>query len=202
MRDYHAVFEPGYYYHIYNRGNNGERIFETTGNYEYFLKKLIAYICPYLDIYAYCLMPNHFHLLVKVKSLSTFEQIFKADTAITINNFLAEKFQRFFSSYVLAFNTQQRRSGSLFEKRFKRLLVTSDEYYSKLIHYIHNNPIHHHLVNEYSLWKFSSYNTILSDKPTLVKRAVVLEWFGGKENFTIFHQSNIDYGEIRDLLTD
>jgi hypothetical protein len=135
-----------------------------------------------------------------VKPLREFEPLPQKHT--TVNDFLEERFQRFFSSYAQAFNKQQNRTGSLFEKRFKRLLVNSDEYCIKLIHYIHNNPIHHHFVLDYHLWKFSSYNAMTSAKPTLLKRETVLEWFGGKERFIDFHRSNIDYGDIRDYLID
>ncbi|MDD2814449.1 MAG: hypothetical protein PHP00_01760 [Thiotrichaceae bacterium] len=56
----------GQYYHIYNRGNNGENIFFEARNYEYFFKLYIRHIYPIAETYAYCLMRNHFHLLVKI----------------------------------------------------------------------------------------------------------------------------------------
>lgn len=63
-------FEAGDIYHIYNQGNNRQKIFFNQENYYFFLKKLGDYILPYADILAWCLMPNHFHLMVYVHSVS------------------------------------------------------------------------------------------------------------------------------------
>jgi putative transposase len=68
-------FEPNNIYHIYNRGNNSQRIFFTRDNYLFFLKKLQTYITPFADILAWCLMPNHFHLMVYVNRISKSEQV-------------------------------------------------------------------------------------------------------------------------------
>lgn len=59
---------PDTFYHIYNRGNNKEKIFYKDSNYIFFLQKFDSYLSPYLDLYSYCLLPNHFHLLIKTKS--------------------------------------------------------------------------------------------------------------------------------------
>ena len=69
-------------------------------------------------------------------------------------------------------------------------MVESDEYFTRLIQYIHHNPIHHKFVTEYSVWKYSSYNDIISDHPTKIKRKEILEWFGGREEFIDFHELN------------
>jgi len=64
--DYHTPFYSNQFYHIYNRGNNGEKIFYTSENYLFFLKRYDHYLSDYADTYAYCLLPNHFHFLIKV----------------------------------------------------------------------------------------------------------------------------------------
>lgn len=61
-------FSNGKIYHIFNRGNNSQTIFSSIENYDYFLSKIEEYIKPYASILAWCLMPNHFHLMIKVKS--------------------------------------------------------------------------------------------------------------------------------------
>lgn len=223
MRDYHCYFESEKYYHVFNRGNSGENIFLNKDNYHFFLSKWIKYINPYATPLAYCLMPNHFHFLIKIKSPVHFtkrhklikghsdslteigltnpqENINTVDT--DINLLLEIQFKKLFSSYALAFNKQQNRHGSLFEKRFKRVIVDSDSYFSKLIHYIHNNPIHHHFRENYESWHFSSYRTLVSDKASLLDRDEVLEWFGGKKAFVDFHHSQINYNEIKDIAID
>ncbi len=84
--------EIGKYYHIYNRGNNKENIFFELKNYEYFLKKFCYYLEKYVDIYAYCLMPNHFHFLIQVKETLSDTQI-KYSSNLTI---IEKAFRDFF----------------------------------------------------------------------------------------------------------
>ena len=62
-------FESNHIYHIYNQGNNHQRIFFNRHNYLFFLKKIREHISPYADVLAWCLMPNHFHLMVFVKTV-------------------------------------------------------------------------------------------------------------------------------------
>ena len=69
MIDYYPALYPGEYFHIFNRGNNRENVFYKPENSAYFLKKHTKYLLPILDTYAYCLLPNHFHLLVRVKNV-------------------------------------------------------------------------------------------------------------------------------------
>ena len=197
MRDYHSKFEEEKYYHIYNRGNNGENIFVNDDNYKYFLRKWRQQIAPFTQTLAYCLMPNHFHFLVRVNP-----QAPGNGTEVDINLVLENQFKKLFSSYALSYNKQQNRHGSLFEKRFKRLQIDSDDYFSKIIHYIHNNPIHHNFVSDYDVWKYSSFKAIISDRPSLLAKDEVLEWFGGKEEYNQFHKIQLDYGEIKDLIVD
>lgn len=64
-----AALQYGQYYHIYNRGNNQENLFREERNYRYFLKLYASYIEPIADTYAYCLLRNHFHLLVRIKTV-------------------------------------------------------------------------------------------------------------------------------------
>lgn len=183
---YHDIFEEGRYYHIFNRTINNEPLFINDGNYEFFLRQWEKYFHGFLSVFSYCLMPNHFHIFVRVEDISTRD----------INEELEEKCKRFFSSYTLSFNNQNKRKGSLFQKRFKRILVDKDDYFTKIIHYIHNNPIHHGIADSYEKWKYSSYNAIVSNSETKVYRKEILDWFGGKENFILFHQQNIDFREM------
>ena len=133
MKNYHAPFTYECFYHIYNQGNNKENLFSNDGNYLFFLQQLVKYLLPYLKFYTYCLMPNHFHLLVQVREKEEIMRIFTKLSKVSkvnfnINKFLEERFQRFFSSYSLAYNKQQGRTGSLFQKRFKRIHIDSDKY--------------------------------------------------------------------------
>jgi len=133
------IIEKGYIYHIYNQGNNRRRIFLIRENYLFFLKKIETYILPYADILAYCLMPNHFHLMVYVRELEVVpgrSQGFTPSEALTetgrskgftLSEALTGTGTRSFNhsigimlrSYTRAINKQHNFSGALFRKNTK-----------------------------------------------------------------------------------
>lgn len=187
--------ETDYFYHIYNRGINGEVIFKTERNYQFFLNKLKENLLIVCDIYAYCLMPNHFHLLVKIKDDKDLNEIkihkekdFEKGLHASQNLF-SKQFAKIFNSYSQAFNKENNRHGSLIESPFKRKLITSDDYLRQCIFYIHQNPNSEDFQN----YKYSSYKTILSNATTSLKRNEVIEMFEDIENFIICHQKETDY---------
>ena len=172
--------EKDYYYHIYNKGINGTNIFSNNENKSYFLKQLDKHLKDDLSIYAYCLMDNHFHLIIKVNS----------DPDI-----VTQGFSNFFNSYAKAYNKQISRTGSLFEKHFKRIRLQDELYLKNLVLYVHLNP-KHHLDIDYKSFLFSSYKSFLSDKETKLARKDDLDLFEGKENFIFCHTIK------NDLLTE
>jgi len=141
--------ESDRFYHIFNRGNNFENIFYKPKNYLYFLQKYDLYLSDYIDTYAYCLLPNHFHLLVKTK-----DSIFLKDRILNnseeIGKAVSEQFRYFFISYAMSINIQEGRNGSLFLKNFKRILVDNEQYLKQMIYYIHYNPLKHNITDDYS----------------------------------------------------
>jgi len=180
--------EPGKYYHIYNRGNNRENIFFEERNYHYFLRLYAKYIEPVADTFAYCLMRNHFHVLVRIKQTFGVSETPKVlDSAIVLQHF-----SNFFNSYAKAINKAYHRSGALFQKKFGRIEVASNRYFLALIHYIHFNPQKHGFVDDFRTYPYSSYSAILSTRPTRLKRDEVLGWFGSLDRFASFHQAQTD----------
>lgn len=170
---YESLIEDRYY-HIFNRGNNKQHIFFETKNYAYFLSLIKKYLIGVCDIYAYCLLKNHFHLLVKTK------ENFSA-------KFISQAFSNCFNSYSKAINKSYNRTGSLFQDRFQRKMIDNEVYLRKVIVYIHLYPEVQNLIGNFTKYQFSSYNSILSIKPTLVKRQDVLEIFNDRENFKFLH---------------
>lgn len=170
------VLEKDGYYHIYNRGINSCLIFENDENKRFFLKQFSKYLLGKTTVFAYCLMDNHFHLLIR---LNEEEEI------------VTQVFSNFFNSYAKAFNKENNRTGSLFEKHFKRIKLNDENYLRQLIVYIHLNPKHHLDVN-FKEYKFSSYQTFISDKETRIEREEVLKLFGGLENFIFCHNQKND----------
>ena len=162
-------------YHIYNRSN--EIVFHNRENYLFFLRKIREHILPYCDILAYCLMPNHFHLIVTVK----------AEGAAFIDNIRLEEMQvlsrgigTILSSYTQALNKQQGRRGSLFAHKTKAKILNEakDDYALNCFMYIHQNPILANLVDKMEEWEFSSFPDYIGNrKGTLVNKQLGLDIF-------------------------
>ena len=205
---------PSQCFHIYNHANGFENIFVKEENYEYFLKLYIKYINLIADTFAYCLMPNHFHVLVRFKPGKELWQAFRELRQDDFGNIkirrdyilkstyqgntqqekylinqLSLRFGNFFNAYAQAFNKQQKRKGSLFVPNFKRKEVADQQYFINLIHYIHYNPVYHGFCAEPIDWPFSSFQSISSNKPTRLLRDEVLESFGGLHQYQKIHQS-------------
>jgi putative transposase len=187
-----SLMEPGEIYHIYNRGNNGDRIFFQKRNYNYFLQRLFFYLNTYIDLYAYCMLSNHFHLMIRIKTIHEIAALtaLKSCSDAELSTIVSEQFRKFFLSYSKSVKTQENRSGSLFEKNFKRKPIQSPEHFTHLINYIHRNPETHGIVPDFRTYPFSSYMGILTDSEHRLKREAVLSWFGGREEFVRYHETN------------
>jgi REP element-mobilizing transposase RayT len=187
--------EPGKYFHIYNRGNNRESIFLEERNYLHFLRLYQKYILPVCDTFAYCLMKNHFHLLVRIKENQTC-QVSENLAGLPASR----QFSNFFNSYAKAINLSYQRTGSLFEKPFGRIEIDSECYFARLIHYIHFNPQKHGFIDDFRNYPFSSYQAILSTKPTHLCREEVLSWFQGRAEFVGLHEVLCDENDLSHLV--
>jgi putative transposase len=134
--------EPNCYYHIYNRGINRASLFFNTSNWGFFLTRLRDYFDPTLaEMVAYCLMPNHYHFLVHIKS----------------ENFGLEVMQPFLVSYTKAINKQENRVGPLFQGPFQAKRIDTENTLVQVSQYIHLNPVLAGLTPHPAQWKFSSY---------------------------------------------
>ncbi|QIA07853.1 transposase [Draconibacterium halophilum] len=182
--------EYGKFYHVYNRGINACNLFRENENYEYFLHLCDKYISPVANTYAWVLMRNHFHLLVRIKTtrelnLQGFENL--EGLKGTNRTFVNQQFSNLFNAYTKAINKRYQRTGSLFEHPFRRIKIESDAHLKYLVYYIHHNPIHHDFCEHYLDYPWSSYLTVISPKTTKLSRAEVLKWFTDKSNFEKFH---------------
>ena len=193
--------QPDTFYHIYNHANGSENLFRSDENYRYFLQQWAKYIESIAGTYAYCLMPNHIHFLVKsraedvVSGNLNYSKESPFGKFETFQKVVSKQFANLFSSYTQACNKMYKRRGSLFIPNFKRKEITSDDYLTKAIHYIHHNPIHHGFCRHYEDWPHSSYDALVSQRPTRLQRDTILEWFGGRKEFIKFHEQNILYPE-------
>ena len=165
------ILERDHLYHIYNRGINSGNIFLSDENKIYFLKLFSKYLIEKVEVYAFCLMDNHFHILIKITD---------EEKNVT------QAFSNLFNAYAKAFNKQNNRTGSLFEKHFKRIKIQNEDYLRSLIQYIHLNP-KHHLGIDYKSFKFSSFQSIISSKETKLARNKVVSYFDDIDNFIYCH---------------
>lgn len=166
---------PDRFYHIYNRGNNREDLFFEEKNYSYFLHLLQRHISPVAQVFAYCLLKNHFHLVVRTHDEVEELKISKA-------------FSNLFNAYAKAINKAYNRRGSLFQDRFKRILIDDERYLLNLIVYIHQNPQNHKIVEDFTGYRHSPFIQICSDKPGIVEKEEVLNLFGDRQNFIEVHK--------------
>ena len=186
--------EPGFFYHIYNRGINREIIFPEDRYYKKFLSLFEKYMPQVTETLAYCLLPTHFHFLLFIK-----------DHQVGLSS---KQFSNFFNAYAQWFNKRRNRNGGLFQRPFRRRRVLNEDYLRQIIYYIHRNPMHHHFVENPANYLYSSYSDIISEDGTTqqntetnmsiprratpsgylscIERKFVLELFETKGNFIFF----------------
>lgn len=186
---------PGAYYHVYNRAVGDDKLFYTEANYIYFLKKYQEYMLPIVDTFVYCLMPNHFHFLIQVKSDSEINLLMQNSKiqnkkTSSANEFISKTFSNFFNGYTQAVNIQQGRRGTLFTRPFKRKQIDSKDYLINVALYIHRNPLNHGYTANINQWKYSSYHSIVSEETSFISSNEVVEWFSDLNNFIKTHENN------------
>lgn len=190
-----APLEHGKYYHIYNRGNNRENVFIEERNYAHFLKLYAHHIEPVAETFAYCLLKNHFHFLVRIKNPKGLGDPSGLDKTPDPS----QSFSNLFNAYAKAINKAYGRTGSLFQHPFGRIEVDSDAYFLRLVTYIHQNPQKHGFVDDFRDWPYSSYTAHLSTRPTRLRRDDVLGWFNGEAKFVEAHRLAVAESEVAAL---
>jgi REP element-mobilizing transposase RayT len=199
MKKHTLPLAPETFYHIYNRGINGEAIFKEERNYPYFLDKYGQYIEPVAKTYAYCLLGNHFHFLIRTRSI---DDIASSDVIDQYDQYVSKQFSRLFISYSQTINKTYERSGSLFDRPFRRIPVHHDSYFSQLVAYIHHNPVKHGFTDDFMDYPHSSYWSHLEARKTKLKRNEMLNWFGGQNEYRNFHLQQLDRTLIKSVLIE
>ena len=211
------------FYHIYNRSIHGYDLFTDSQDYERFMVLFTKFISPVADIFAWVLMPKHFHLLVRIKDKMVYKYSKEAcdQPGIDFNEVkwhtmevpeLSENhnisttptphlhFSHFFNAYSKYFNKRHNRSGAIFERPFKRKQVDNPEYLKNIILYIHNNPVHHGFCVHAMEYPWSSYLNCLSISPSNLKHDTVIGWFDNQANFKSSHDKEIDFISIHNWM--
>lgn len=184
-------FLPDQYYHFYNRGNNRQAVFFERDNYLYFLRGLKRYLRQYVEILAYCLMPTHYHLLVRVKQTSEVFKTSEVSGAQTSEFFknsevseVSRAMMRLGVSYTKAINKRFGRVGALFQGQFKGKPIQHYSHLLNLCLYIHANPVKDGLVFLPEDWEFSNYLEWMNLREgNLVNRDFIRENFGTSDEY-------------------
>jgi len=188
------------FYHICHHAIGEENLFRTDQNYQFFLEKYSLHLEPVTQTFAYCLMPNHIHFLVRVRDEKTLlenlqksqlpkliQRLQNTENEIILQKYVSQSFSNLFNSYTQAFNKKYGRKGGLFRQNFRRWHIQNDDYLTNVICYIHRNPVHHGFTRNADEWKFSSFQAFLSEKKTRLARNEVLDWFGNRKAFQNAH---------------
>lgn len=182
------ILSSGEYFHVYNRGVAKGKIFFSDRNYRYFIRRINeAFEEDYLEIIAYCLMPNHFHF------------IFFQKRPLGISDFI----KAVCNGYVKAINKERQRSGHLFEGKYKIKKIDSNEYILHLSRYIHLNPVRAKLVSKPDEWLFSSYKEYIgSMKSGNISPDIILKQFRNTSQYQQFVEDYVleDRKKITPLL--
>ena len=175
-------FLPENVYHVFNQGNNREVIFRQEEDYLIFLRLLRKLILPQCNLLAYCLMPNHFHLIVQANEKAVKER----------TSFGGKPMQEFayrigilLSSYSQAINKQNNTTGSLFQQKTKAKILSEqiegkqESYLENCFFYVHNNPFEAGLIKRLKEWQWSSYlDYVDARKGTLCNKQLFFELTG------------------------
>ncbi len=178
----------GNYYHIYNRGIDNRPIFFNDDNYHYFIRLMKENHKRYnISILVYCLIPNHFHILVQQKS------------EIDVSRFV----QSLNNAFVQGINKQLKRKGTLYEGRTQTKLIQDEDYLMHVCRYIHLNPIKHNLVKNISDWEFSNFQTCINgENDELTEMNFIVELFGSRDSYKEFVEDYIPIMEEKSTMKE
>jgi len=168
-------------------------MFRSPTDYCYFLELYEKIMTPGITTYAYCLLPNHFHFLIKVNNDRTYWK----------HHYPKDLFCRLFQTYAQSYNKKYFRYGSLFQKPYRRIEISSDEYFKQLIFYIHYNPQKHEITNNFRHYEFSSYRLLLSGNNIILNDPEGLGWFNhDASEYLNFHNYKHDEKEMWQWIID
>ena len=198
--------QPNCSYHIFNHANGFENIFTVDDNYRFYLDKYQQYILPIAETYAYCLLPNHFHLVVRIRRREVLEEVFRNFKSTNFSKFpnlekvevtdnmieyyISKQFANLFSCYTQSFNKVNKRRGSLFLKNFRREPIENKAYFLNAVIYTHRNPVHHAFCDRYTDWSYTSFCEIKERTSQMIEVEKLLRMFGGRDSFIDLHEQS------------
>jgi putative transposase len=206
---YKAPFEFTSHYHLLFRSIDGIPLFKSINEKQFFLEKWKRFTDFIFETWAYCLLENHVHIIVKIKSAEEIElgltKLPNESKTKSINQFLetktAELFETvaerqlnsFMVSYANTYNNIIERKGGVFQQPFRRSLIFEDAHLQQAIVYVHANAQKHGLIKDFQEHNYNSYHDIIDGNESIVNAEAVLTFFGGIEKFISIHNEQVAY---------
>ena len=193
MANQKILLEPDNYYHIFNRGINSCDIFREESNYEHFLMLLKKYIPHVAECYAWVLLRNHFHMLIKTRKeldILKYQKVFGV-RELSPGVRIFQQFSNHYNAYARYFNRKYERTGGLFESNFRRIEVTNKRYLRQLIIYIHNNSVKHRFCNHPVEYPWSSYVSYISEDSHLLYPDNIRNLFLDERQYKSLHSTEM-----------
>jgi hypothetical protein len=206
--EFKAPFLPECFYHIVCKSIDGIKLFREDMDYHVFLQRFQQFTAPLFDVWSYCLLTNHTHHIVKIKSsLAIVENIKKMeDKTQAMKSFLSDQnneqffdamIERQMNSFLVSVanytNNKYNRKGGLFQKPFRRIKIADDIHLQQAIIYVHANAQKHNLVKDFKEHAYNSYSATVNNNPAFIDTKNLVEFFGGMQKFKSIHKSQVDY---------
>jgi len=198
-----APFFEDTFYHIIFKSIDGILIFPEDDDYWVFKERIRIYICPVAEVWGYCFLKNHVHLVVRIKQIDAIIQylatlnhkelhktdknfVTHAKEELALQKYILRRINSLLTSYSMSINKRYKRRGGLFQKPFKRVEIFNDDYLRRALVYVHTNPAKHK-IGEFETYKYSSYYAMSKEIESIAECHQVLEFFGGLDSFLEAH---------------
>jgi putative transposase len=205
-----APFIPVKHYHVVFKSIDGLLLFRDAAHYSVFLNRFYQFTNAAVENWAYCLLNNHAHFIVKVKALTevikNISEIDAAKQTISMKKLLADsnsesvfdemlerQINSFMVSYVNYTKNKYGHNGGVFQKPFKRIAITADVHLQQAIIYVHANSVKHNIFKDYERYSYSSYASINKNAGMYCENEKVIDFFGGVDKFVALHAAQIKY---------
>jgi putative transposase len=206
--EFKAPFLSECFYHIVCKSIDGIILFKEAIDNHIFLQRFQQFTTPVFDVWSYCLLTNHTHHIVKIKSLATILENIKKlnDKTQAMKSFLSDQnnelffdamIERQMNSFLVSFanytNNKYNRKGGLFQKPFRRIQVIDDIHLQQEIIYVHANAQRHNIVKDFKDHHYNSYEATVNNNVAFIDAKSVLDFFRGVEDFKNIHKSQVEY---------
>ena len=182
------ILQPGKYYHIYNRAKNGDPLFENEEDWKFFLKLYRAHVMPVATTFAYCLLRDHLHILVRIRE----------DT----EGSSYRPFAILFNAYAKGYGKKHGIEGRLFRYKLKRMEIRRESVFLDLVRYINQNACKHGYTDDIDGFRYSSFRSTITPFETMIPKDELIVFFGGITDLREELMQPVDENNLRPFLME